>query len=214
MREEMRSPRLSRWPKIGAAALLGMGLGLIGLAPSAQAARVTGGQSAISVDRNLVKKLSNSAVKVGNVKPATKRRNTVRLRFRRGDFMVETNNPAPLEPMAILNISGQGALRGGLDFTRRARGGKRSVKVKNLRVDLEERRVTARIGRRNVVLFSINMGWATPAGASAQRPRLLSAPLKLTPAGAKLINRGLGRRVLRKNSGFGKLTVAPVLASS
>lgn len=217
MREYRGGPRPARWLLAGVVSTVGMVFGLLGLVPGAQAARVVGGEAAITPDRGLVRRMATKGVTVRNLKPATQRRKTVRLRFRSGDFDVDTNDPAPLEPLAIEWINGQGALRGGLKFTRLARGAtrtlRRSVNVTDLRVNLERRRVTGRIGRRNLLLFKINMGWATPAGESVLRPRLLTAPLRFTPAAARFINRGLGTGVLRKNLGFGQLTLAPVLAA-
>lgn len=188
---------------------------LVGLSTgTARATPATGGNATINLNRALVKRLANHGVKVDGVRPAINRRNTLRLRIGRGDFIVDTNDPAPLEPLAIEWINGSAVLRGGLRLKRALRRGARAVKVTNLRVNLEKRRVTARIGRRNVSLFTVNMGWATPTGASVQRPRLLSAPLRLTPAGARLLNRGIGRALLRKKMEFGQLNLAPVLEPS
>lgn len=190
------------------------GVWLAGSPAQAEASTVTGGSAVISVDRNLVNSMSNRGVRMRAARPGNLRRNRLKLPFASGDFLVDTNDPAPLEPLAIEGIGGNGVLRGGLRLIRRnkARGANRSVTIRNLRVNLDQRRVTAKVGRRNILLFTINMSWATPAGVTAERPRLLSAPLRLTPAGARHLNRGLGRRVFKPKRGFGQLTAAPLLA--
>src|SRR5690606_28582268 len=97
--------------------------------------------------------------------------------------------------------------RGGFIFRARSR----SAKVTGLQVNLRKRQVVGRIQGKRTVLFKINIGWATPEG-SALRPRLTAAPIKLTPAAAKRLNKRLGRNVFSARGGFGQLNVAPVLA--
>lgn len=196
---------------VGAAVACGLAFGLIGAVPHADAAKVNGGNASINANRGVVNQLRAQNVVIGAARPAVKRRNSVRLPFRRGNFVVTTNNPEPYEPLAVESITGQGVLNGGIRFTRRGARGSRAVVVRNIRVNLRNRRVQGRIGKRNLVLFRINIGWATPVG-TARRPHLVAAPLRLTPAAARNINRRLGVNALRGNRGFGQLNVAPQLA--
>lgn len=228
MREAMGCPLLTQGRKTAClvrVAAISVGIAVTGLAAAVlapgsraaqgsaeQAAPVAGGVATIAINRNVVKAMERRGVTVSATRPGKMRRNSVRLPLAKGSFRVDTNNPVPLEPLAIEGISGQTSLRGGLKFVSRSRGRVRQVRISNLRVDLDRRRVTARVGRRNVKLFAVNMAWATPTGVRVDRPRLLSAPLRLAPAAARTINRSLGRNLLKRNSGFGQLSLSPVLA--
>lgn len=213
MQDSLETPGLNRWRAAGVAAVASLAVSLAVFVPGADAAKVTGGKTTIKVNRATVNNLKASKVTVGAVKPGKKKRNNIALPFRRGNFTVKTNNPAPYEPLAVENVTGQGALRGGLKFVRKTRGGKRVATVKAVRVNLKKRKVMAKVGRKKLTLFKINIGWATPEG-TATRPRLTAAPLKLTKPAARRLNRQLGGGALTPNSGFGQLNVAPRLAGS
>lgn len=208
MQKSLEASGRRKWRALGAA-VAGLAVSLAVFAPSADAAKVTGGKATVRVNGATVNNLGQAGVVVRSVKPGKKRRNNIVLPFKKGNFTVTTNDPAPYEPLAVENITGNGVVRGGLKFKR----GKRSATVKGIRVNLKKRKVIAKVAGRKVTLFSINIGWATPEG-TALRPRLTAAPLRLTKPAAKRLNSKLGTRAFSPSSGFGQLAVAPILAAS
>lgn len=206
MQQSIHSRSAKRFRAVAVSLIASLGLSLFALS-SADAASVRGGETTVKINGAVAKKLKNSKIKVKAGKPAKKRGNSVRLKFKKGNFVVTTNNPAPYEPLAVENITGQGTLRGAIVF----RAGSRSAKITGLKVNLKKRQVIGKVQGKRAVVFKINIAWATPEG-TALRPRLTAAPIKLTAKAARRLNARLGRNVFSSRGGFGQLNVAPVLA--